>query len=246
MADVHLNRRGFVGASAAAGTAALIAPKRASAVLGANDKIRIAIIGSGSRGNQVLGEFLKRTDVEFVAVCDVNDRHATGTAERINKAKGNSPKTDRDYRKFLNDKDVNAVLIATPDHWHAIPTIHACQAGKDVYVEKPLAHNVAEGRAMIEASRKYKRVIAVGTQQRSSENFQKAVETVQSGKIGKIFWIQTWNFENISPLGMGRPADGEAPPHVNYDRWLGPAPKVAFNPAPFTSFSAGSSITPAA
>lgn len=232
MADLHLNRRGFVGASAA-GTAALIAPQRASAVLGANDKIRLALIGAGSRGNQVLGEFLKRSNVEFVAVADVDDHHAGRTAERIQNAKGNKPKTTRDYQTFLDDKDIDAVVIATPDHWHAAPTIHACKAGKDVYVEKPLAHNVAEGRAMIEAGRKHKRVIAVGTQQRSSENFQKAVEAVQSGKIGRVFWIQTWNFENISPLGMGHPSDGQAPPHVDYDRWLGPAPKVAFNPARF-------------
>jgi predicted dehydrogenase len=125
------------------------------------------------------------------------------------------------------------VIIATPDHWHAQPTIHACQAGKDVYCEKPVAHNVYEGQQMIKAARKYDRVVGIGTQQRSSENFQKAVEAVRSGKLGKVFWVQTWNFENISPVGMGRYADSDAPPHVDYDRWLGPAPKRPYNPNRF-------------
>jgi predicted dehydrogenase len=216
-----------------AGTAALIQPGRASAVVGANEKVRLALIGAGSRGNQLLDAYLRRDEVDVISVADIDDHHAGQTAERIKKAKGNTPKTTRDYRELLDDKDLDAVIIATTDHWHAAPTIHACQAGKDVYCEKPLAHNVREGQAMIEASKKYKRVVAVGTQQRSSENFRKAVETVKSGKIGEVFWIQTWNFENISPDGMGKPADTQPPSHVDYDRWLGPAPKVAFNPSRF-------------
>jgi predicted dehydrogenase len=106
-------------------------------------------------------------------------------------------------------------------------------AGKDVYVEKPVGHNVAEGQAMIKAARKYNKIMAVGTQQRSSDHFQQAVEEVRSGKIGKVFWAQTWNFENISPIGMGIYPDSEAPPHVDYDRWLGPAPSRPFNPNRF-------------
>ena len=102
-------------------------------------------------------------------------------------------------------------------------------AGKDVYVEKPVGHNVAEGQAMINAARKFNKIMAVGTQQRSSKNFQKAVEAVRSGKIGKVFWIQTWNFENISPVGMGRTPTPKAPSHVDYDRWLGAAPERPFN-----------------
>jgi predicted dehydrogenase len=229
MASDRITRRGFVGAvgATAGALAAASAPRPA---FSAAETVRLGLIGAGSRGNQLLSEFLKRSNVEWVAVADVDDRHAEETAERIAKEKGNKkPETMRDYRKMLDRKDLDAVVIATPDHWHAQPTIEACKAGKDVYVEKPLAHNVAEGQAMIKAARKYDRVVAVGTQQRSSENFQKAVEFVKSGKLGKVFWVQTWNFENISPTGMGTQPDSEPPPYVDYDRWLGPAPKRPFN-----------------
>jgi predicted dehydrogenase len=196
-----------------------------------SDKVRLGLIGAGSRGNQLLDTFLgrKQTDYEFVAIADVDDHHAGETADKIEKKNDHRPKTMRDYRAILDDKDVDAVVIATPDHWHATPTIHACQAGKDVYVEKPVGHNVAEGQAMIKAARKYNRVVAVGTQQRSSNHFQQAVETVRSGKLGKVFWVQTWNYENISPVGMSNQVDEEAPSYVDYDRWLGPAQKRPFN-----------------
>jgi predicted dehydrogenase len=215
-----------MGAAAGAATFSV----RASGATAAADKVRLGLIGAGSRGNQLLGAFLPRGEVQFVAVADVDDHHADETADRIAKESGvPRPETMRDYRKMLDRKDLDAVVIATPDHWHAHPTIHACQAGKDVYVEKPLAHNVKEGRAMVDAARKYNRVVAVGTQQRSSENFQKAVEAVKSGALGKVFWIQTWNYENISPTGMGTEPDTAAPDFVDYDRWLGPAPQHAFN-----------------
>ena len=199
----------------------------------ASEKIRLGIIGAGSRGGQLLDSFLPQADVELVAIADVDDRHASETAERVKKAKGNTPDTARDYRPMLDRKEIDAVIIATPDHWHALPAIQAVMAGKDVYVEKPAGHNAAEGIAMIAAARKYNKITAVGTQQRSSSHFQMAVEIVCSGKLGKVFWVQTWNFENISPTGMGRHSDGEAPSYVDYDRWLGPAPKRAFNPNRF-------------
>jgi predicted dehydrogenase len=222
----RVTRREFVGTTA--GAAAVLASGRSA--LGANDKVRLALIGSGSRGNQLLDLFLPRTDLDFIAVVDVDEKHASETAARIKKTKGNDPVAVKDYRELLDRKDLDAVVIATPDHWHALPAIHAAMAGKDIYVEKPVGHNIAEGRAMIKAARKYDRVMAVGTQQRSSENFQKAVETVRSGKLGKVFWIQTWNFENISPVGMGRPSDCDPPSQIDYDRWLGPAPKRPYNP----------------
>jgi predicted dehydrogenase len=222
-----ISRRGFVGTVGA--SAALLATQGASAKVAANDKVRLGLIGAGSRGNQLLDTFFGRPEADFVAVADVDDRHAEETAARIEKKLGHRPGISRDYREMLDNKDVDAVVIATPDHWHVIPSIHACQAGKDVYVEKPVGHNVAEGRALIKAARKYNKVVAVGTQQRSSNHFRKAVEEVRSGKIGKVFWVQTWNYENISPVGMSDQADEEAPSYVDYDRWLGPAPKRAFN-----------------
>ena len=234
MASDRITRRGFVetvGMTASA--SAFLGAAGTSSAAPANEKIRLALIGAGSRGNQLLDSFLPQADVEIIAVADVDDHHAGETAERVKKAKGNTPETARDYRAMLERKDLDAVIIATPDHWHALPAIHAVLAGKDVYVEKPVAHNVAEGRAMIKAARKTNKIMAVGTQQRSSSHFQKAVEIVRSGKLGKVFWVQTWNFENISPVGLGRYPDGEAPSHVDYDRWLGPAPHHAFNPNRF-------------
>ncbi|MFO0952572.1 MAG: Gfo/Idh/MocA family oxidoreductase [Isosphaeraceae bacterium] len=224
------SRRTFVGAAAAtAATASSVFGRP----VGANERVRLGLIGAGSRGNQLLDTFLPQKDAEVVAVCDVDDKHTGKTAERVKGVTGRDPAASRDYRAMLDDKNVDAVIIATPDHWHALPAIHAAMAGKDVYVEKPVGHNVAEGQAMVRAARKYDRVMAVGTQQRSSKNFQKAVEAVKSGKLGKVFWIQTWNFENISPVGMGRYPDAPAPSHVDYDRWLGPAPQRAFNPNRF-------------
>jgi predicted dehydrogenase len=234
MATDPITRRGFAEVVGyAAGATALLGSPAIARGASAQEKIRLGLIGAGSRGNQLLDSFLRQPDIEIVAVADVDDHHAGETAGRIQKEKHNAPQTSRDYRPMLDRKDVDAVIIATPDHWHAIPSIHAVLAGKDVYVEKPVAHNVAEGQAMIKAARKTNRIMAVGTQQRSSSHFQRAVEIVRSGKLGKVFWVQTWNFENISPFGMGKHPDSEAPSHVDYDRWLGPAPTKAFNPTRF-------------
>ena len=234
MATDRMTRRDFVETvGMTAGASALLGAPAASSAASANEKIRLALIGAGSRGNQLLDSFLPQDDVEIIAVADVDDHHAGDTADRVRKAKGNTPVTARDYRAMLERKDLDAVIIATPDHWHALPAIHAVLAGKDVYVEKPVAHNVAEGQAMLRAARKTGKIMAVGTQQRSSTHFQNAVEIVRSGKLGKVFWVQTWNFENISPVGMGRYPDGPAPLCVDYDRWLGPAPLHAFNPNRF-------------
>jgi predicted dehydrogenase len=234
MKSIPITRRDFVESlGSATGAGLLLGAPRVGSVTAASEKIRLGLIGAGSRGGQLLDSFLPQPDVEVVAVADVDDRHAAETAERIKKDKGNTPTTARDYREMLDRSDLDGVIIATPDHWHALPAVSAVLAGKDVYVEKPVAHNVEEGQAMIRAARKTKRIMAVGTQQRSSSHFRKAVEIVQSGRLGKIFWIQTWNFENISPVGMGKYPDGEAPSCVDYDRWLGPAPKRPFNPNRF-------------
>ncbi len=228
----RITRRGFVGAmGVTAGAGALLSARGAPA--GANDRIRLGLIGAGSRGNQVLKTFLDNAEVDVLSVADVDDQHASDTAATIEKKREKPPKTMRDYREMLDDKNIDAVVIATPDHWHALPAIQAVMAGKDVYVEKPVGHNVAEGQAMIRAARRYNKVMAVGTQQRSSTHFQQAVDAVRSGKIGQVFWVQTWNFENISPVGMGVYPDTAAPSNVDYDRWLGPAPARAFNPNRF-------------
>ena len=233
MATDRITRRDFVETMGMSAGAISLLGTAGVAAASPNDKIRLGLIGAGSRGNQLLDSFFKQSDIEIIAVADVDDRHAGETAERVKKEKGNLPQSARDYRFLLDRKDLDAVIIATPDHWHALPAIQAVLAGKDVYVEKPVAHNVAEGQAMLHAARKTNKIMAVGTQQRSSSHFQRAVEIVRSGQLGKIFWVQTWNFENISPVGMGKYPDGEAPSHVDYDRWLGPAPLRSFNPNRF-------------
>jgi predicted dehydrogenase len=230
MQSERITRRDFVeavGITAGAGT--LLATQAIGNAPGPNDTIRLGLIGAGSRGGQLLDSFLPQYDAEVIAVADADDHHAGETAERIKTETGKLPHTARDYRAMLDRKDLDAVIIATPDHWHALPAIHAVLAGKDVYVEKPVAHNVAEGQAMVQAARKTGRIMAVGTQQRSSSHFQKAVDVVRSGALGKVFWVQTWNYENISPLGMGRIPDSPAPSYVDYERWLGPAPLRPFN-----------------
>jgi predicted dehydrogenase len=134
-----------------------------------------------------------------------------------------------DFRELLERKDVDAVLVATPDHWHAIVTILACQAGKDVYVEKPLAHNIREGRAMVEAARRYHRVVQAGTQHRSSPHFAEAARIVQSGGIGQVHFVRIWNYVNLTPNGIGSEPDSDPPAGLDWDLYLGPAPKVPYN-----------------
>jgi predicted dehydrogenase len=144
-------------------------------------------------------------------------------------AAGGKAKALKDFRQVLDDKEIDAVIVATPDHWHALPTVMACQAGKDVYVEKPLCVAVEEGKKMVETARKYKRVVQVGLWQRSNLHFQKAVQLVQDGLIGKVSFVRTWNYENSYPEGIGNPPDSDPPPGLDWDMWLGPAPKVPFN-----------------
>jgi predicted dehydrogenase len=138
-------------------------------------------------------------------------------------------RTYRDYRQLLEDKDVQAVIVATNGHWHVLPTIHACQAGKDVYVEKPLGTSIGEGRAAVEAARTYDRIVQIGTQQRSWEHYQKAAELIQSGKLGEISEVKVWDYEQFYP-GFGSPPDGDPPPGLDWDFWVGPSPKQPYNP----------------
>jgi predicted dehydrogenase len=163
--------------------------------------------------------------VEFNAVCDVYEPSADSAREWA----GSGAKVYSDFRKLLENKDVDAVLIATPDHWHALTTIAACQAGKDVYVEKPLAHNIHEGRAMVEAARRHNRIVQVGTQQRSAPHYAEVARILQSGQLGKVHFVRVWNYTNMLPNGIGNAPDSAPPSGLDWDMYLGPAPKVPFN-----------------
>jgi predicted dehydrogenase len=242
--SIELNRRHFIGnsgraAATTAGAATWAALHPAVRVAGAeavapSEQIRIALIGCGGMGNYDLDDFMRAPEVSIVGLCDVDQRHLNRTARKVEKKYGKKPILTADFHAILERKDVDAVIIGTPDHWHAIPFVSACMAGKDVYCEKPISHNIKEGRAMINAARRYNRVSQIGTQQRSGEHFQKAVKLVQEGKLGRVSLTRTWNFSNEAPRGCGKPPDhAEAPEGVDYDRWLGPAPKRPFNVARF-------------
>ncbi|WP_337176520.1 Gfo/Idh/MocA family oxidoreductase [Paludisphaera sp.] len=204
------------------------APADGGASTSPNEAITLGFIGVGGMGSGLLDIFHKFPDVRVAAVCDVHEPHAL----RAKEAAGGKPDVYGDFRKVLDRKDIDAVVIATPDHWHAIPTIMACQAGKDVYCEKPLSHRVAEGRAMSDAAAKYKRVTQMGNLIHAGENYHRVVEIVRSGVLGKITRTRAWMASDRG--SFGRPADTSPPAGCDYDFWLGPAPERPFNPNRFT------------
>jgi len=219
----RITRRAFTksGAAAALGLAAsraFAAP--AVRPLGANDRIRLGFIGVANRGGQLMTAFLTHDDIEIVALCDVYEP----TLQKANERLDGKAETYRDFRRLIERNDVDAVVIATPDHWHAIQTVDACDAGKDVYVEKPLCITIHEGRRMVEAARRNKRVVQVGTHRRSSELYAKLAEMVQAGKFGKVTVSRAYRLSNMYPSGIGRAKTTEPPKDLDWDLWLGPRP----------------------
>jgi predicted dehydrogenase len=179
----------------------------------------------------LLDIFKQFPDARVAAVCDVYEPHRL----RAKEAAGGKPEVYKDFREVLDRMDVDAVVVATPDHWHAIPTILACQAGKDAYCEKPLSYRVAEGRAMVATAERYKRVTQMGNLIHAGENYRRVVEVVRSGVLGTISKTRVWrNADQNAPNGLGNPPDSDPPPGLDYDFWLGPAPKRPFNPNRFT------------
>ena len=198
----------------------------AARVVGANDRIRLGAVGCGGRGHEDLETFLKQPDVEPVAICDVYDKfRERGIATTGGRAKGL-----KDFRKLLDQKDIDAVLVATPDHWHALVTTMACEAGKDVYCEKPLALSIGEGRKMVEAARRHNRVVQTGSQQRSGSHYAQAVKLIQDGGIGEVHRIRAGMQRNIYPGLKPTELASGLTPALDWDMWLGPAPKVPFDP----------------
>jgi predicted dehydrogenase len=214
-----LTRRDFAKGAALATAAGY------SRIMGANDRVRMGYIGLGNRGDQVHDAFLEHGDNETVALCDLRDDYMDFA---IRKSRAQPKKYD-DYRALLDAKDVDAVAIATPDHWHAIMFIDACNAGKDVYVEKPLSLTVVEGRKMVEAAERTRRVSQVGTQRRSTAACKEAAELVRSGAIGQVTMVNSFILDNEWPNGIGNPADTDPPDPKQWDKFLGPAPKVRYN-----------------
>ncbi len=225
MTQSNITRRRFLQHSAAAGALAAAPYFVPSRAFGANDRIVTGHIGLGGQGRGNLGRFLSQ-GVSVAAVCDVDQKHAAAAAKIVS-SKGGKCDVLGDYRKLLDRADIDAVVISTPDHWHAMPTIHACQAGKDVYCEKPLSLTIGEGRQMVEAARKHKRVVQTGSQQRSANNFRLACELVRSGRIGKLQKVLAGIAKANHP---GKPVpDSEPPAELDYEFWLGPAPSRPYN-----------------
>jgi predicted dehydrogenase len=221
-------RRTFLEATAtAAATSWMASP--AAARPGPNETIHLGLIGCGLRGSQLLQGFLQVPEARFAAVCDVHAGRMARARETVGGAK---VRAYDDYRRMLADKDIDGVVVATPGHWHALVTINACEAGKDVYVEKPLGTSVAEGRAAVLAARKYERIVQIGTQQRSWDHYHKAVDVIHSGRLGEISEVRVWDAENQYP-GFGSPSDCAPPAELNWDFWVGPAPQRAYNPNRF-------------
>jgi predicted dehydrogenase len=223
--DSKLSRRHFI-ASAAAVTAPLILP---SGVLaqngrpGANDRLVLGHIGAGGQGKSHLKFLSGREDVKVAAICDVDVKHRAqgidftgGVAEGYN-----------DYREVLDRQDIDAVIIASPDHWHGLMTVHACEAGKDVYVEKPASKTVEEGRAMVKAAKRYKRIVQVGSQGRSTPAAAAACNYIRNGQIGDVARVECWHYQN--PTGGDPNGDRAVPDGLDWDMWLGPAQYVPYN-----------------
>jgi predicted dehydrogenase len=197
-----------------------------SRILGANERVGMGYIGLGNRGDQVHDAFLGHQDVQTTAVCDLRDDYMDLAVKKA----GSAPKRYKEYRKLVEDKNIDAVVIATPDHWHALMFIEACNAGKDVYVEKPLSLTVVEGRRMVETAERTGRVVQVGTNRRSWPAYHEAVSFIRSGALGHITAARCFHIHNEWPYGLGLPADGPPPNEWEWDHWLGPAPKVPYNP----------------
>ena len=223
------NRREFLcTTTAAAGwVGGTLYAAAADAKPGPNDTINMALIGCGARGaRQVMPSFMKLPGVRMVAVCDVNSKHM---AQARQAAGGEKVAAYSDYRKLLDDKRIDAVIVATQAHWHVLPTIAACQAGKDVYCEKPMANTIGEGRFAVRAAQKYNRIVQIGTQQHSMEHYRKAVEIIQSGRLGDISEVKVWDHTYWAP-GRGFPADCDPPAELDWDFYVGPAPMQSYNP----------------
>jgi predicted dehydrogenase len=215
-------RRSFLKAVAGAGLATAASQRR---VMGANDRVRVGVIGVGLIGKRHLLDFLAEPDCEVAAICEVyTPRLEEGLAMADGRA---SP--ERDFRRLLDRPDLDAVVVSTPDHWHAPMAILACAAGKDVYVEKPLTHVVREGRWMVQAARHYRRVVQVGTQQRSGAHYKRCVDLIRSGHIGELRSVRLAARRNVMP-GFTEPVGRQPLSASDWDMWLGPAPYVPFEP----------------
>lgn len=224
-----MDRRAFLqGVTASAALTGLAAADQNRSP---NDRVTVCVMGVRGRGGSLLSTFASLPDVDVKYICDIDENVLGARVAQIADKTGRKPEGISDFRRALDDKSVDALVAGTPDHWHALPTIHACQAGKDVYVEKPDGHNIVEGQTMVAAMKKHKRVVQLGTQARSGLMQADAMQYLSEGHIGKARFAKAW--ESSQQGSIGHPADAPVPSGVDYDFWLGPAPKRPFNPRRF-------------
>lgn len=223
-----ITRRRFLETTAAGLTIAALGT-RVRSQQAPSDQIVLGMIGVGGMGTGRLRQFLRHQDVRIGAICDVDSSHANAAIAEVEKQRGHKPASFSDFRRLLELREIDAVAVVTPDHWHAIPTVRAFEAGKDVFVEKPLSYSVAEGRAMADASLTHRRVSQMGNHiHNDSPNYRRAVEIVRSGKLGRITRVQCWKTSNMEPTKTPNPP--ACPSELDYDFWLGPAPKRPYDP----------------
>jgi predicted dehydrogenase len=197
----------------------------------ASERLQVGIVGSGGRAMSLIQTFSENKECDVVALADLDSSRLPAGVEAVYQRQGKKPRTTGDFRELIDDQQLDAIVVGTPDHWHALPTILACMAGKDVYVEKPDSHNIVEGRTMVAAMRKHRRIVQMGSQHRSTERLQSAIEYARSGALGKCLVAKAW--ESGKQGSIGYPPDSDPPSGVNYDMWLGSAPKRPFNPRRF-------------
>ena len=224
-------RRDFLKTAAASsvglafGTSAAFSAKSYSNIIGANDRINMAVMGTNGRGAGMAQNFARQNNVVMRYICDVEDKAITKGIAAIEKAGGN-PIVEKDIRKLLEKKDLDGILICAPDHWHAPATIMACKAGKHVYVEKPCSHNPNEGELMIQAARKYNKVVQVGAQRRSWPVLMQGIKELHEGVIGKVYFAKGWYTNNRGSIGIGK--EVPVPSNLDFELWQGPAPRRAY------------------
>jgi predicted dehydrogenase len=229
-----ISRRRFLDRSIKGGFSVALGATTAGAtskMVAASDKVVVGVMGVGGRGTQLAGFFATRPDVEIAYVCDVNAKRLPEAVRVVQDKQGKAPKAMGNFQRILEDKTVDALVCATPDHWHSLATILACQAGKDVYVEKPVSHDIWEGRKMVEAARKYKRVVQVGMQNRSASYGETARDLIRSGKLGSVHLVRVYNMLNRTPVE--NTPDSAPPEELDWDMWLGPGPLRPYNPKYF-------------
>ncbi|MDA1015566.1 MAG: Gfo/Idh/MocA family oxidoreductase [Planctomycetota bacterium] len=221
----NLNRRKFLGQSVAGGAAVGLSLSSASAAKSANDEIVIGVMGM-SRGLSLARSFSGRPGVHVKYLCDVDSQRADRAVKSVTEIAKKAPQAIGDFRKILDDPEIDALVCAAPNHWHAPATILACSAGKNVYVEKPCSHNAREGELMVEAARKNNKAVQMGSQRRSGPQTQAAIAALENNAIGRVYLVRSWYTGARGTIGNGKPVD--APAHLNYDLWQGPAPRVPY------------------